>query len=90
LIVWQRRQGYFASVCSNQSTMKIISIENLRWNDRRAEHTSEAYTISCDRREAKKEFCYDQDASQNGSQIVCGFDRHIDRVACARDPDGAP
>jgi hypothetical protein len=70
--------------------MQIIPIENIRWKDRRTERTSCAYTITCDRREAEKELCYDQVASQSDSQIVCSFDRRIDRVTCARDPDGAP
>ena len=70
--------------------MQIIPIENIRWNDRRTELTSCAYTINRDRHEAEKEFCYDQIASQNDSQIVCGFDRDVDRVTCVRDPDGAP
>jgi hypothetical protein len=70
--------------------MQIIPIENERWKDRRTERTSGARTINRDRREAEKEFCHDQIASQNDSHIVCGFDRDIDRIACARDPDGAP
>jgi hypothetical protein len=70
--------------------MQIIPIENIRWKDRRTERTSCAHTINRDRREAEKEFCYDQVAPQNDSQIVCGFGRDIDRVTCARDPDVAP
>src|SRR5258708_32051837 len=31
-----------------------------------------------------------KDESQNDSQIVCGFARHIDRFTCARDADCAP
>jgi hypothetical protein len=32
----------------------------------------------------------DKDASQKDSQIVCGFDRHIDWFTCARGADCAP
>src|SRR5437870_1743309 len=53
------------------------------------------YTITFDRRGAEKEFYYDpcccahnhKDASQNNSQVVFGFGRHIGRFTCARNAD---